>query len=66
MAYQTVVHVMDACHDIQISLRILNCKLKTMQPTKSPNIGDEAVRQIIKHEFRGPSAGRGYRSLHVV
>ena len=61
MAYQTVVDVLDACHDIQISLRTLKRKLKTMQLTKSPNITDEAVRQIIKRELRGPSAGYGYR-----
>ena len=40
--------LLDACHDIQISLRILKSKLKTMQLTKSPNITDEAVRQTIK------------------
>ena len=49
-----IVHVLDACHDIQISLRTLRCKLKTMQLPKSPNITDEAVRQIITREnFEG-------------
>ena len=34
-----------------------------MQLTKSPNITDEAVRQIIKRELQGPSAGPGYRFM---
>ena len=63
MAYQTVVDVLDACHDIQISLRTLKRKLKTIQLTKSPNITDEAVDQIIKRELRGPSAGHGHRLI---
>ena len=40
MTYQTVVPVLGACHDIQISLRTLKCKLKTMQLTKPPNVTD--------------------------
>ena len=60
MAYQTVVHVLVDCHDVQISLRTLKCKLKTMQLTKSRNITDQAVAQIIKRELRGSSAGHGY------
>ena len=63
MSCQTVVHVLDACHDIQISLRTMKRKLKTMQLTKSPNITDETVRHIIKRELRGPSAGHGYRFM---
>ena len=63
MAYQIVVHVLDACHDIQISLRTLKRKLKTMKLTKSPNITDEVLRQIIKRELLGPSAGHGYRFM---
>ena len=51
MAYQIVVHVLVDCHDVQISLRTLKRKLKTMQLTKSPNIADEVVRQIIKREL---------------
>ena len=38
MAYQTVVDVLDACHDIQISLRTLKRKLKTMHLKKSPTL----------------------------
>ena len=30
MAYQPVVHLLDACHDIHISLRTLKPKLKNM------------------------------------
>ena len=63
MTYQTVVHVLDTCHDIQINLRTLNCKLKTMQLKKSSNITDEALRHIIKRELRGLSAGHGYRFI---
>ena len=40
MSYQKVLNVLDACHDIQISLRILKRQLKIMQLTKSPNIAD--------------------------
>ena len=50
MAYQTIVHVLDACHDIKMSLRTLKRKLKTLQRTKTPNITDEAVGQRIKRE----------------
>ena len=60
MAYQTVVHIFDVCHGIQIILRTLKPKLKTVQLTKSPNIVDKAVRQIIKRELRGTFAGHGY------
>ena len=63
MAYQKVVDVLDARHDIQISLRALKRKLKTIQLTKSPNTTDEAVRQIIKRELRGQSAGHGDRFM---
>ena len=63
MAYQKVVDVLDARHDIQISLRAFKRKLKTIQLTKSPNITDEAVRQIIKRELRGQSAGHGDRFM---
>ena len=63
ISYQKVVNVLDACYDIQISLRTLKGKLKTMQLTKSPNITDEAVSPIIKRELRGPSAGHGYRFM---
>ena len=63
MAYQTVVHVLVDCHDVQISLRTLKCKLKTMQLTKSRNITDQAVAQIIKRELRGSSTGHGYRFM---
>ena len=59
MSYQKVVNVLDACHDIQISLRTLKRKLETMQLTKSPDITDEAVRPIIKRELRG----HGYRFM---
>ena len=51
MAYQTIVHVLDACHDIKMSLRTLKRKLKTLQLTKAPNITDEAVGQRIKREL---------------
>ena len=63
MAYQKVVDVLDARHDIQISLRAFKRKLKTIQLTKSPNITDEAVRQIIKRDLRGQSAGHGDRFM---
>ena len=63
MAYQTVVLVLDACHDIQISLGNLKSQLKSMQLTKSPNFNNEAVSQIIKRQLRGPSAGIGYRFM---
>ena len=63
MAYHTVADVLDACHNIQITLRTLKHKLRTMQLTKSPNITDEAVYQIIKRELRGPSVGHGYRLM---
>ena len=65
MAYQKVVHVLGACCNIQISLRTLKCKLKTIQLTKSPNITDEAAHQIIKCEVQGPSTGHGYRSYVI-
>ena len=35
MAFQRVVHVLDASHDIQVSLKALKCKLKTMKLIKS-------------------------------
>ena len=63
MAYQTVVYVLDDCHNIQTSLGTLNCKLKTMQLTKSPNITGEVAPQIIKWKLQGPSARRGYRFM---
>ena len=63
MAYQTVVDVLYACHDIKTSLRTLKRKLKTIQLTKSPNITNAAVCQIITRELRGPSAGYGYRLM---
>ena len=63
MAYQTVIHVLNACHDIQISLRSLKHKLKTMQLTKSPNIPDESIHQIINRELSGPSEEHGYRFM---
>ena len=63
MACQTVVHVLGACHDIQINLRTLKHKLKILQLTKSPNITDKAVCQIIKRELWGTSAGHGYRFM---
>ena len=63
MAYQTVVHVLNACHDIQISLRSLKHKLKTMQLTKSPNIPDESIHQIINRELSGPSEEHEYRFM---
>ena len=60
MSYQIVTHVLEACHNVQIILRTLKPKLKTIQLTKSPNTTDEAVHQIIKRELQGPSAGHGY------
>ena len=63
MAYQKVVHVLGACYNIQISLRTLQYKLKTMQLTKSPNITDEPVHQITKREVQGPSTGHGYHFI---
>ena len=60
---QTVVHVLDACHDIQISLRTLKQKLKTMQLTKYPYTTDQAVRQTIKRKLQRPFAGHGYRFM---
>ena len=63
MAYQTVVYVLDTYHNIQTSLRTLNCKLKTMQLTKSPNITGEVVPQIIKRKLQEPSARHGYRFM---
>ena len=59
MACQIVVRVLDACRDIPICLRTLKRTLKTMQLTKSPNITDEVLRQIIKRELPGLSAGHG-------
>ena len=38
-------------------------KLKTIQLTKSPNITNASVCQIIKRELRGPSAGYGHRLM---
>ena len=65
MSYQIVTHVLDACHNVQIILRTLKPKLKTIQFTKSPNTTDEAVHQIIKRELYGPSAGHGISSRGI-
>ena len=63
MAYQTIVHVLQVCHDNKISLSTLKRKLKAMQLTKSANVSDEALQQIIRRELQGASAGHGYRFM---
>ena len=66
MAYQTVVYVLDTYHNIQTDLRTLNCKLKTMQLTKSPKITGEDAPQIIKPKLQGRSAEHGYRIIRYL
>ena len=63
MPYQRVVHVLDACHDIQFSLKALKYKLRTMKLTKSPNIACNVIHQIIKCELQGSSARHGYHFM---